>query len=67
MPELLAVDTDGGARIDRFVTAHCPELSRSRMQELLDVGLILVNGKPSRIRRNDHRDFPASKLGNSPD
>lgn len=46
--ELLAIDTDAGTRLDRFVTAHCPELSRSRVQELVDGGLILVNGKPAK-------------------
>jgi 23S rRNA pseudouridine1911/1915/1917 synthase len=35
-------------RLDRFVTAHCPELSRSRVQELIDGGLVLVNGKPAK-------------------
>jgi len=46
--ELLALDTDAGTRLDRFVTAHRPELSRSRVQELIDGGLILVNGKPAK-------------------
>ena len=46
--ELLAIDTDAGTRLDRFVAAHCPELSRSRVQELVDGGLILVNGKPAK-------------------
>jgi len=46
--ELLAIDTDAGTRLDRFVAAHCPELSRSRVQELIDSGLILVNGKPAK-------------------
>jgi 23S rRNA pseudouridine1911/1915/1917 synthase len=48
MRQLLAIDTDAGTRLDRFVTAHCPELSRSRVQELVDGGLILVNGKPAK-------------------
>src|SRR6266852_9280516 len=46
--ELLALDTDAGTRLDRFVAAHCPELSRSRVQELIDGGLLLVNGKPAK-------------------
>jgi 23S rRNA pseudouridine1911/1915/1917 synthase len=45
MHELLAIDTDAGTRLDRFVAAHCAELSRSRVQELIDGGLVLVNGK----------------------
>jgi len=43
--QLLAVATDRGTRLDRFVAAHRPELSRSRVQELIDGGLVLVNGK----------------------
>jgi len=46
--DLLAVSTDAGTRLDRFVAAHCPELSRSRVQELIDGGLVLVNGKPAK-------------------
>jgi 23S rRNA pseudouridine1911/1915/1917 synthase len=48
MHELLAIDTDAGTRLDRFVAAHCPELSRSRVQELVDTGLILVNGQSAK-------------------
>jgi 23S rRNA pseudouridine1911/1915/1917 synthase len=48
MHKLLATDTDAGTRLDRFVTVHCPKLSRSRVQELVDDGLILVNGKPAK-------------------
>ena len=46
--ELLALDTDAGTRLDRFVAAHCPELSRSRVQELIDGGLVFVNGKSAK-------------------
>jgi 23S rRNA pseudouridine1911/1915/1917 synthase len=46
--ELLAVDTDAGTRLDRFVAAHCRELSRSRVQELIDGDLVLVNGNPAK-------------------
>src|SRR5258707_2665976 len=48
MRELLAIGTDAGTRLDRFVAAHCPELSRSRVQELVDAGLILVNGQSAK-------------------
>jgi 23S rRNA pseudouridine1911/1915/1917 synthase len=37
-------------RLDRFVSLHCPELSRSRLQELIEEGFVRVNGnsgKPS--------------------
>ncbi len=46
--QLLAIGTDAGTRLDRFVAAHCPELSRSRVQELIDGGHVLVNGKPAK-------------------
>ena len=46
--ELLALSTDSGTRLDRFVAAHCHDLSRSRVQELIDAGLVLVNGKPAK-------------------
>jgi 23S rRNA pseudouridine1911/1915/1917 synthase len=52
--ELLAIDTDAGTRLDRFVAAHCAELSRSRVQELIDGGLILVNGKPAKSSQKLH-------------
>src|SRR5438034_4478775 len=54
MHELLAVDTDAGTRLDRFVAAHRPELSRSRVQELIDGGLILVNGKAAKSSQKLH-------------
>jgi 23S rRNA pseudouridine1911/1915/1917 synthase len=46
--ELLAFDTDAGTRLDRFVAGHCTELSRARVQELIDGGLVLVNGKAAK-------------------
>lgn len=52
--ELLAVATDAGTRLDRFVAAHCPELSRSRVQELIDGGLVLVNGKAAKSSQKLH-------------
>src|SRR5713101_74071 len=54
MHELLAIDTDAGTRLDRFVAAHCPELSRSRVQELIDGGLVLVNGKAAKSSQKLH-------------
>jgi 23S rRNA pseudouridine1911/1915/1917 synthase len=46
--ELLAAPADSGTRLDRFVAAHCPDLSRSRIQELIDSALVLVNGKSAK-------------------
>jgi 23S rRNA pseudouridine1911/1915/1917 synthase len=44
--ELLASPADSGTRLDRFVAANCPDLSRSRVQELIDSGLVQVNRQP---------------------
>ena len=35
-------------RLDRFLAAHLPELSRSRIQALIADGLVHVNGQPAR-------------------
>ena len=45
--ELLASPEDTGARLDRFIAANCPELSRTRVQELIEAGLVLINGAPA--------------------
>jgi 23S rRNA pseudouridine1911/1915/1917 synthase len=43
--ELVASPADSGARLDRFIAAQCPELSRTRVQELIDSGQVHVDGK----------------------
>ena len=35
-------------RLDRIVAAHCPDLSRTRVQELIESGLVLINGKAAK-------------------
>ena len=42
--ELVAGPEDAGERLDRFVVAHCPQLSRTRVQELIEAGLVLIDG-----------------------
>ena len=44
--ELLA--EKGGDRLDRWVAEHCPNLSRARVQELIEQGLVLVNNAPAK-------------------
>ena len=39
---------EAGARLDRVVTSHCPDLSRTRVQELIEAGLVLVDGRAAR-------------------
>src|SRR5216110_1684192 len=37
-----------GRRLDVIVAEHCPELSRTRVQELIDSGHVHLDGKPAR-------------------
>ena len=47
------VDADVvGERLDRYLTAHLPELSRTRIQELIDEGCVRVNGA---VVKQSHR------------
>jgi 23S rRNA pseudouridine1911/1915/1917 synthase len=43
--ELSTSLADAGVRLDRFVAAQCPELSRTRIQELIEAGLVLIDGR----------------------
>lgn len=45
----IIVSTDeAGSRLDRVVAAHFPDLSRTRVQELIAEGKILLNGKAAK-------------------
>ncbi|HXH66034.1 MAG TPA: RluA family pseudouridine synthase [Candidatus Limnocylindrales bacterium] len=48
---------EAGLRLDRFVSTHSTELSRTRVQELIQAGLVVLNGKPGKdsqkVRAND--------------
>ncbi|MGB9465438.1 MAG: RluA family pseudouridine synthase, partial [Candidatus Acidiferrum sp.] len=46
--ELLVDESDAGQRLDRYLAAHLLELSRTRIQELIEAGLVLVGGKPTK-------------------
>lgn len=43
--DILAGSTNAGTRLDRFLAAQCPELSRTRVQELIDSGCVHLDGK----------------------
>ena len=44
--------TDAGARLDRWLATHVPELSRARLQALIDAGHVRVDGSiPKASRR----------------
>lgn len=45
---LTITETEAGARLDRVVASHCAEVSRTRVQELVEQGLVLLNGKPAK-------------------
>src|SRR5271168_2034272 len=45
---LVVEESDAGGRLDRYLAAQLPELSRTRIQELIEDGLVLVGGKPSK-------------------
>jgi 23S rRNA pseudouridine1911/1915/1917 synthase len=40
--------SDAGERLDRYLALQLPELSRTRIQELIEAELVLVDGKPSK-------------------
>jgi 23S rRNA pseudouridine1911/1915/1917 synthase len=46
--KLVASPGDSGVRLDRFVAINCSELSRTRVQELIEAGLVLVNSRPAK-------------------
>lgn len=46
--QLEATPADSGTRLDRFIAANCPDLSRTRVQELIDSGLVQVDGTPAK-------------------
>ncbi|HMD38452.1 MAG TPA: RluA family pseudouridine synthase [Candidatus Acidoferrum sp.] len=37
-----------GDRLDRYLAKQLPELSRTRIQELIEAGLVMVEGKPTK-------------------
>ena len=57
---MLYVAEQDGARLDHFLHQRLPEHSRSRIQEWIKAGRVLVNGKPARasygVRAGDRID-----------
>ncbi|MFR6489545.1 MAG: S4 domain-containing protein, partial [Clostridium sp.] len=55
--DIIAAAEDAGVRIDKYISEQ-EELSRSRVQSLLQEGLILVNEKPAKanykVKAQDH-------------
>jgi 23S rRNA pseudouridine1911/1915/1917 synthase len=46
--ELLAGDGDAGKRLDQFLVAQLPEVSRARVQQLIEQGKVLVNDRAAK-------------------
>ena len=46
--KLVVSPEEAGSRLDRFVSAHMAELSRTRVQELIEDGLAILNGMPAK-------------------
>jgi 23S rRNA pseudouridine1911/1915/1917 synthase len=40
--------SEAGERLDRIVALHCAQLSRTRVQELIDAGLVVVDGSAAK-------------------
>jgi 23S rRNA pseudouridine1911/1915/1917 synthase len=45
---------DAGQRLDRLVARTCPELSRTRVQELIESGNVVLNGKAAKDAHKVH-------------
>ncbi len=43
-----AAPEDAGKRLDQFLVAHLPEVSRARVQQLIEQGLVRVDGKDAK-------------------
>jgi 23S rRNA pseudouridine1911/1915/1917 synthase len=50
--DFVVLPEEAGERLDRVVTSHCPDLSRTRVQELIEATLVLMNG---RAAKGSHR------------
>lgn len=55
--EFVVTLEEAALRLDRLVVRHVPELSRTRVQELIEEGLVLLNGRAAKdshkVRAND--------------
>jgi 23S rRNA pseudouridine1911/1915/1917 synthase len=52
--EFIVNDAQAGERLDRVVTGVCLDLSRTRVQELIEGGLVLVNGHTAKGAHRVH-------------
>src|SRR5260370_28552576 len=52
--KLLVRRTAGGTRLDLWLVAQCPQLSRARLKELITEGVVLVNGAEPQVSQKLH-------------
>ena len=52
--DFVASSDDANQRLDRVVATHCPGISRTRVQELIDSANILLDGKPAKASHRLH-------------
>ncbi|MFI5092296.1 MAG: RluA family pseudouridine synthase [Candidatus Acidiferrum sp.] len=46
--KLAVAEKDAGLRLDRYLATQLPELSRTRIQELIEAGLVQIDGQPTK-------------------
>ena len=46
--KFIVAPAEAGLRLDRFVSVHSAEMSRTRVQELIEAGLVVLNGKAAK-------------------
>jgi len=59
----IVTSDDAGKRLDQFLTAQLGEISRARVQQLIDEQKVLVNESPSRASQRLHAGEQISVLG----
>src|SRR6185369_3924284 len=60
---LVVADTDGGQRLDQYLVANLPDLSRARVQQLIAQKLVQLNGVPARASHRLRGEETISILG----
>jgi 23S rRNA pseudouridine1911/1915/1917 synthase len=58
--DFTASPEDAGLRLDRVVAKHCPDLSRTRVQQLVEEGLVLLNGQ---LAKDSHKVRAGDVIG----
>lgn len=59
----IVTSDDAGKRLDQFLTAQLGDISRARVQQLIDEQKVLVNESPSRASQRLHAGEQISVLG----